>query len=252
MTDDGWSINADQRDAALRKLRTSRQTIALTGAGISTASGIPDFRGAHGMWKSLDPSVYAHIETFRKTPAAVWELALRLRAMALAAEPNPAHRALAAMEKAGFLQGVITQNIDNLHRRAGSRVVIEYHGSIDRAECPACGTATTAIGDTPPRCEGCGQIMKPGFTLFGEAVPPAAFLEARNLASYSDLFMVIGTSALVQPAADLPFIAREQGAYIIEMNEGTTGLTNYITDCFIKGPLENTLQSLAAELGEKR
>jgi NAD-dependent deacetylase len=252
MTDDRRSITADQRAAALRRLRRSRQTIALTGAGISTASGIPDFRGAHGLWKNHDLSVYAHIETFRKTPAAVWELALRLRAMAHAAEPNPAHRALAAMEKAGFLHGVITQNIDNLHRRAGSRVVIEYHGSIDRAECPACGTVTTAMGDTPPMCEVCGRIMKPGFTLFGEAVPPAAFLEARNLASYSDLFMVIGTSALVQPAADLPFIAREHGAYIIEMNQGATGLTNYIVDCFIRGPLEETLPSLAAELEARR
>lgn len=233
---------------ALKRIKSSRQTVALTGAGISTASGIPDFRGTHGLWRMYDPLVYAGMNTFRDNPGAVWELAFKLLDMARRCEPNGAHLALAAMERAGLLCGIITQNIDNLHRRAGSRYVINYHGSAEHAVCIDCNKTVAVTGDTPPLCSLCGRIMKPGFTLFGEAVQPAAFLEARNLASFSDVFMVIGTSAVVQPAAELPFIARDNGAFIIELNSGETGLTNYITDCFIKGPAEETLPLLVREL----
>ncbi len=236
-------------DEALKKLKSSRQTVALTGAGISTASGIPDFRSAHGLWNSYDPSKYAHISTFNSEPSLIWELALKLFNLAVETEPNSAHHALASMEKAGMLQGIITQNIDNLHQRAGSRNVINFYGSVNNAVCLSCHVSEIITGTPVPVCQNCGKIMKPGYTLFGEAVPPAAFLESRNLASYSDVFMVIGTSAVVQPAADLPFIAKENGAYIIEMNREATGLTNYITDCFIKGPLEETLPELLSTLG---
>lgn len=233
---------------AVKKLLSSRQTVALTGAGISTASGIPDFRGSHGLWKTYDPSVYAHIQTFSREPELVWELAFRLLDMAHKTEPNTAHNALAAMERAGLLHAVITQNIDNLHQRAGSRNVINYHGTVGQAVCLTCHKSITVECGTVPVCGTCGRIMKPAFTLFGEPVPAAAFLEARNLASFSDVFMVIGTSAVVQPAADLPFIARENRAYIIEMNSEETGLTNYITDCFIKGPVEETLPQLVSAM----
>jgi len=237
-----------ERDEALKKLASSRQTIALTGAGISTASGIPDFRGAHGLWKTYDPMKYASINTFNKEPARVWDLVFKLLQMVHQAGPNSAHHALASMEKAGLLHGIITQNIDNLHQRAGSRNVINYHGSIEHAVCIICNNTAPITGQRTPECAGCGKIMKPAFTLFGEAVPPAAFLEARNLASFSDVFMVIGTSAVVQPAADLPFIAKENGAFIIELNNEATGLTNYITDCFIKGPVEETLPELILKM----
>ena len=242
----------NEQNEAVRKLLSSRQTIALTGAGISTASGIPDFRGEHGLWKIYDPSKYAHIQTFKDEPAAVWELALKLFAIVHQSGPNRAHHALADLDKAGLLHGIITQNIDNLHQRAGSRNVINFHGSIENAVCSGCHNIIVIAGDSPPLCTGCGRIMKPAFTLFGEAVPPAAFLEARNLASFSDVFMVIGTSAVVQPAADLPFIARENGAFIIELNSRETGLTNYITDCFIKGPVEETLPDLARKTINKK
>lgn len=233
---------------AVKKLAASRQTVALTGAGLSTASGIPDFRGRHGLWKTYDPSRYAHIQTFNREPGLVWELASRLREMAHQGEPNSAHAALAVMEKAGLLHGIITQNIDGLHQRAGSINVINYHGTVEQAVCITCRTQETVACSTVPVCTACGRIMKPAFTLFGEPVPAAAFLEARNMASFSDVFMVIGTSAVVQPAADLPFIARENRAYIIEMNSEETGLTNYITDCFIKGPVEETLPLLVSAM----
>lgn len=235
-------------DEAVNKLGASRQTIALTGAGISTASGIPDFRSTHGLWKAYDPYRYAHIRTFHEEPALVWELALKLIDMAGKAGPNSAHLALAAMERAGFLHGIITQNIDNLHQRAGSRNVINFHGTIEQAVCTACHNNLTVTGNCVPVCSLCGMIMKPAFTLFGEAVPAAAFLEARNLASFADVFIVIGTSAVVQPAADLPFIAKENGACIIEMNSEETGLTNYITNCFIQGPVEETLPLLVSKM----
>lgn len=233
---------------ALKKLRSSMQTVALTGAGISTASGIPDFRGTDGLWKSYDPSKYAHINTFKNNPVMVWDLALKLLDMVNKTEPNSAHFSLASMEERGFLHGIITQNIDNLHRRAGSRSVVNYHGSVNEALCLRCSSALRVTEPVVPVCEECGSIMKPGFTLFGEAVPPGAFLVGKNLASFSGVFMVIGTSAVVQPAADLPFIAKDNGAYIIEMNSGETGLTNYITDCFIKGPVEVTLPELVSDL----
>jgi NAD-dependent deacetylase len=232
---------------ALKRLKSSRQTVALTGAGISAASGIPDFRGADGLWKIYDPSVYAHIKTFKENPAKVWELALKLLWMVRNSEPNGAHYALAEMEKRGLLHGIITQNIDNLHQRAGNRGVINYHGSVEQAVCVDCNLTASEIGESIPVCTCCGRVMKPGFTLFGEAVHPSAFLESRNLASFSDVFLVIGTSAVVQPAADLPIIAKENGAFIIELNREVTGLTNYITDCFLKGPVEETLPYLAAE-----
>ncbi len=235
-------------DSAIKKLLSSRQTIALTGAGISTSSGIPDFRGPNGLWRKYDPSLYAHINTFRLDPAKVWELALQLTEISRSAKANCAHQALAEMEHRGLLNGIITQNIDTLHRRAGSRNVIAYHGTMEKAVCTRCYTTADVQIDTVPVCNNCGRIMKPEFTLFGEPVPAAAYLEARNLASFSDVFIIAGTSAMVQPAADLPYIAKKNGAYIIEMNLEMTGLTNFITDFFIQGSLEETLPHLVSLL----
>jgi NAD-dependent deacetylase len=229
-------------------LTSSRQTIALTGAGISTASGIPDFRGTSGLWKKYDPAVYAHISTFKSCPEKIWELTNILLEMSRKIRPNEAHLALACMESKGLLNGVVTQNIDGLHKLAGSRNVIEYHGSLDTATCISCHRSVPMPVINPPLCVNCGKIMKPGFTLFGENVPASAYLEAINLVSFADVLIVAGTSAVVQPAADLPFIAKKNGAVIIEMNIKPSGLTNYITDFFIEGPVEETLPALARSL----
>jgi NAD-dependent deacetylase len=226
-------------------LSASRQTVALTGAGISTASGIPDFRGSSGLWKKFDPSVYAHISTFNSCPEKVWELTSVFLEMASVNEPNNAHRALAFMEERGSLHGIITQNIDGLHKKAGSRNVIEYHGSLETAKCTSCQSTVPMPQNVPPLCNKCGRIMKPGFILFGETVPASAYLEAINLVSFADVLLVIGTSVVVQPAADLPFIAKKNGAKIIEMNIKPSGLTNFITDFFLQGPVEETLPVVA-------
>lgn len=225
-------------------LTSSRQTVALTGAGISTASGIPDFRGTTGLWEKYDPAVYAHMATFNTCPEKIWELTSILLEMVKDIRPNRAHLSLALMENKGLLHGIITQNIDDLHKRAGNRKVIEYHGSLDIVTCSACRISELMPAEIPPTCGKCGKIMKPGFTLFGEAVPAAAYLEAINLVSFADVLLVIGTSAVVQPAADLPFVAKKNGARIIEMNMKPSGLTNYITDFYIEGPAEETLPAL--------
>jgi len=231
-------------------ISASRQTIALTGAGISTASGIPDFRGTSGLWKKYDPAVYAHISTFKTCPEKIWELAGILLGMVADIRPNEAHMALAEMEDKGFLHGIITQNIDGLHKLAGNRNVIEYHGSLDTVTCMVCRSIEPVPAKIPPICEKCGKIMKPGFTLFGETVPATAYLEAINLVSFADVLLIIGTSVVVQPAADLPFIAKKNGAKIIEMNMKPSGLTNYITDIFIEGPVEETLPALVRSIAK--
>lgn len=225
-------------------LSASRQTVALTGAGISTASGIPDFRGSSGLWKKYDPAVYAHISTFNSCPEKIWELTVILLEMLSVIRPNKAHLALAGMEHRGLLHGIITQNIDGLHKLAGSRNVVEYHGSLESVTCTACRRVGPMPALIPPLCPDCGKIMKPGFTLFGEPVQARQYLEAINLVSFADVLLIIGTSVVVQPAADLPFIAKKNGAKIIEMNIKPSGLTNYITDYFIEGPAEETLPAL--------
>src|SRR5436190_463603 len=169
-----------ENDAArlAQLIRTRQPCVVLTGAGISTESGIPDFRSPTGIWTHYDPMEYATIDAFRRDPAKVWEFyALRLEALATA-EPNTGHLALAELERRGLVRAVITQNIDGLHQRAGSREVIEVHGSIRTATCLACGEETP-LDRAMPRCPRCGEIMKPGVVMFGELLPLGAYAAAR-------------------------------------------------------------------------
>lgn len=239
-------------EQAAALLAKSHYAVALTGAGVSAGSGIPPFRGRGGLWGRYDPSL-AHIEEFTKDPHRVWAMARELIATVRAALPNPAHTALAAMEAAGALEGVITQNIDGLHRRAGSRCVIELHGSLDALRCLRCGKDHDASGfdvaAADPLCPACGAVLKPGMVFFGEMLPFAAISEARLLASSSDAMLVIGTSAIVNPAAELPYLARKRRANIIEINIAPTGLTNDITDIFICGRAGEVLPELAGRMG---
>jgi NAD-dependent deacetylase len=189
-------------------IRANQPCVALTGAGVSTESGIPDFRSAGGIWSRFDPYEVASIDAFRRDPAKVWEFyALRLGVLA-DAQPNAAHEALARLEAAGLVQAVITQNVDRLHAAAGSRDVIEVHGSIARALCLDCGRS---VGGEElrrllplPRCPGCGAILKPGVVMFGELLPPAAIDRATRLAQGAALLLVIGSSLEVWPVAGLP------------------------------------------------
>jgi len=240
--------------AASSIITKSHYLVALTGAGVSTGSGIPAFRGMSGLWQVFDPAL-ACIDMFLEDPHHVWEMTRALIAMVTGSEPNPAHHALAAMERVGVLKGLITQNIDNLHHRAGSRFVIDLHGSVGKLHCLTCNIDVNCedfdVKEDDPLCPHCSAVLKPGMVLFGETVPFGALMEARLLASTTDAMLVIGTSAVVNPAAELPVIAKVNRAKIIEINIEPTGLTNSITDVFIRGRAEVVLPDLLGAMSPR-
>lgn len=233
---------------AAEAVKNARRVIASTGAGMSVESGIPDFRGAGGIWSKYPPEEYATIHAFVKNPAKVWKLWYELGDQFSGCQPNPGHLALARLESAGRLHAIITQNVDNLHQAAGSRRVIEYHGNSRRLVCVACQSETefTRIGQRPevPRCA-CGGLVKPAVVMFGELIPQRAMLEAEALARTADVVLVIGTSAQVFPAAQLPITAKQNGAFIIEVNTEPTDFTGAITDVFLEGRAGEMLPRLA-------
>ena len=194
--------------------------VALTGAGISAESGIPTFRSKGGLWDKYDPVVYASAEVFRQDPSKYWLIRGEFIRNYGSYQPNPGHYALAALEKMGTLRHVITQNIDGLHKKAGSQKVTEIHGSLREIYCLSCGKEYLAPhvpeGD-PPFCE-CGGVLKPNTVLFGEQLPREALETAYRESSTCKTMLVIGTSAVVQPAASLPSRAKQNGALVIEVN----------------------------------
>jgi NAD-dependent deacetylase len=196
----------------------------LTGAGVSTESGIPDFRSAGGVWAQYDPYEVASIEAFHRDPERVWEFyALRLDVLA-DAMPNPAHVALADLESQELVQVVVTQNVDGLHSAAGSRDVIEVHGSIASAECLACGRREERVRELLPlpRCADCGSVLKPGVVMFGELLPVQAIERATKLAQNAELLLVVGTSLEVWPVAGLPDETLGHGGRLAIVNRDPT------------------------------
>lgn len=214
-------------------LRRSRRAVALTGAGISVESGIPAFRGSQGLWDRYDPMEYAHIQAFHSDPAKVWKMLAELGGLVARAQPNPAHRALARLEEMGRLRAVITQNVDSLHQRSGSREVIEFHGNSQRVVCLKCGRTgaheSLSLEDLPPHCP-CGGIWKPDVVFFGEPIPEEASEKAFQYARRCDVMLVVGTSAVVAPAGHLPLVAKQHGAKIIEINLERTHLAETVSD----------------------
>ena len=215
-------------------------TVALTGAGISVDSGVPDFRSGGGLWEKFDPMEYATIEAFRYHPEKVWEMFFDVCDLIGTVKPNEGHKALGELEKLGLLTGTITQNIDNLHQLGGVTKVVEYHGNAQELQCLECGYTVsgdrgTVIRPNPPACQTCGAILKPRVILFGEMIPADAMRHADELARASDVLLVIGTSAQVSPVNNIPVIARAGGAKIVEINLNKTQLTNNVTDYFLKG-----------------
>ncbi len=197
-----------------------KQCVALTGAGISAESGIATFRSKGGLWEKYDPMVYASIEAFREDPSKYWTIRGEFIRNYDTYQPNKAHLALAELEEMGIVQHVITQNIDGLHKKAGSRNVTEIHGSLRETYCLQCGKEFIAphVPDgMPPYCE-CGGVLKPNTVLFGEQLPRGALETAYHESAKCKLMLVIGTSAVVQPAASLPVLARQKGAKIVEVN----------------------------------
>lgn len=211
-------------DRLASRMREASGAAVLSGAGVSVSSDIPAFRGQDGLWQRYDPVEYAHIAAFRERPEEVWRMLRELDVVLAAAEPNAAHLAIARLERIGVVSAVITQNVDGLHQEAGSRRVIELHGSRGSLTCLGCGTtvARTAVEDDVraervPRC-GCGGLLKPDVTFFGEELPAGAMEAAEAVVRDAELLLVVGTSAEVYPAAGLPDLARATGAEVWEVN----------------------------------
>ncbi len=231
----------------------SHRAVALTGAGISTPSGIPDFRSpSSGIWKKHDPMTVATIQAFRSQPQDFYEWIHPLASRILDAQPNPAHLALADLEKYGPLEAVVTQNIDMLHQRAGSEKVYEVHGHLRQATCMGCGYVTeakrhiaefVATGEIP-RCELCDDVLKPDVTLFGELPPLMVLQNAELWAATCDLMLVAGTSLEVLPVSDLPLLAKQNGARLLIVNKTET-YVDKIADLVIRGDVAEVLPKLA-------
>ncbi len=216
-------------EKAAKYIVNAEYVIAFTGAGISAESGIPTFRGRGGLWEKYDPNEYATIKALKKHPEKVWQLYVEIFNLIKKSQPNPAHIALKQLEDLGFLKSIITQNIDDLHERAGSKNVIKIHGNYDVMRCDNCGYKEK-IGSIPmdffPRCPKCGEYMRPDIVLFGEKLPEYELALAFDEASKADLVIVVGTSGVVMPAAIIPYIVRDKGGIIIEVNYEPSAVTN--------------------------
>ncbi len=226
--------------------------VVLTGAGISTESGIPDFRSRSGIWADVDPFEVASLSAFRRDPERVWEF-YRWRLSVLGdAEPNEGHLALAELERRGVVEAVVTQNIDLLHARAGSRNVVEVHGSIRTSSCRRCRAAQglervrelLAASAGAPRCPRCGAVLKPDVVFFEEPLPEAAIGEAYSLARRAGLLLVVGSSLEVYPVAEVPAVTRRAGGDVAIVNRGATAQDGLATLTIDAGAGE-TLRRLA-------
>jgi NAD-dependent deacetylase len=235
---------------AARFLVDNRPNVALTGAVISVDSGIPDFRFRGGLWERFDPMEYATIDAFRANPEKVWTMLLEMDELVARADPNPAHLALAELEKLGLISGIVTQNIDGLHQKAGSKNVVEFHGNAERLVClRGCGqweadTFRSAQSSPEiPRCRECNGLLKPDVVFFGEPIPGQAMAESFKLVTRCSAMLVVGTSATVAPASHLPLLAMERGAKVYEFNLERTVLSSLATASF-EGNGSDTLTRL--------
>ncbi|WP_300161227.1 NAD-dependent deacylase [Solidesulfovibrio sp.] len=233
-------------------LARSKCAMALTGAGVSVASGIPDFRSPGGLWDRYDPMAVATAEALARTPRRVWEFLLDAISVMGPAKPNGAHLALAELEAAGKLSGLVTQNIDGLHQAAGSRNVVEFHGGMGRYFCMGCGrehdparARTLTAADIPWRCEDCGGVVRPDVVFFGEAIPLDALDKSGQLALAADLIIVAGTSGEVVPAGLLPREIKARGGAVVEINLVESAYKG-LSDVTIAAPAEIALPALAA------
>jgi len=234
----------------LDALRGAERVVVLTGSGVSAESGVPTFREAQtGLWERFDPRELATPEAFARDPRLVWEWYEWRRRLVEEAEPNPGHLALAELERRLPAFALITQNVDGLHQRAGSENVTELHGNILRSKCSLEGTTVQdyAPDEAPPPCPRCGAPLRPDVVWFGEALPHEAFEAASEAARACDLFLSVGTSSLVYPAAALPFEALENGAMLVEVNPHETPLTPH-AEHLLRGPAGEVLPGLVAAL----
>lgn len=246
------SIKQDIQQAAER-LQAAQQIAVLTGAGVSKESGIPTFRDAmDGIWAKYDPAELATPEAFQRNPKLVWDWYTWRRSLVSQAQPNPAHVALAQLQRIKSATIIITQNVDDLHEQAGSEDVIHLHGNIARNRCSGdCGEEAPAIpaddDGTPPRCPSCGAYLRPDVVWFGESLPSDALFRAAKLAEQCDVMLVVGTSGMVYPAAGLPASARKHGSHIIEVNPVASSIST-IAEIHLQAAAGEVLPQVIAEL----
>ena len=238
-------------DALAELIRGRRPCVVLTGAGISTESGIPDFRSPTGIWATYDPLEYATIDAFLSDPVKVWDFYGRRLQVLGDAEPNAGHVALAELEERGWVQAVITQNIDRLHERAGSRTLVEVHGSISTSSCLDCGTVVPLADVVEllpvPQCPACGRVLKPDVVMFGELLPASLIARAERLACDAGVLLVVGSSLEVYPVAGLPLQTLANGGAVAIVNRGSTPFDARAT-VVIDGDAGETLRALAGRL----
>ena len=246
----------DFSEPLVDRLAGADAVAVLTGAGMSAESGIPTFRDPDGLWEQFDPQELANVEAFLDNPELVQGWYRHRRQLVEEAVPNEGHRALADLEAHVGALTVITQNVDDLHNRAGSRRVIELHGNMTHNYCMDCERAADAETvdasiqeGTPARCPDCDGLIRPDVVWFGEMLPPDAMEEAAAATRTADVFLSIGTSAVVYPAAQLPLDACEQGAYVAEVNPDTTGITDGVDES-IRGPAGTVLPALVDAVAE--
>jgi NAD-dependent deacetylase len=246
----------DQATRLAEMLREAQSALVLTGAGVSVPSGIPDFRSpGSGIWEKVNPMEVAHIDAFRREPDRFWQFYGDRFASLVDKQPNPAHFAIAELERRGLIRGVVTQNVDRLHRRAGARNVIEVHGSIEWSVCPECGGRVSlervleVLAEHPgaPECVACIAPLKPDVVLFGELLPEDAISDAYALAAEADLIVCVGSSLEVFPVASLPGVTRDAGGRIALITQGPTP---YDADASVKlkGDVVEELAAVMAAL----
>jgi len=233
-------------------IKNAQHLVAFTGAGISAESGIPTFRGKGGIWDKYDP-IILDIDYFKQNPEKAWPHIKDMFYNVIdKAQPNPAHFVLANWEKQNLLKAIITQNIDNLHQKAGNKNVIEFHGNTRDLVCMKCGKITPVkqadMTQNPVTCPHCGGLLKPDFVFFGEPIPPKAYEQSLRHTNQADVYLVIGTTGIIMPASLLPYEAHKNGATIIEINVTPSNYTEQITDIFLQGKASEVLQNLESHI----
>ncbi|MBI4427771.1 MAG: NAD-dependent deacylase [Ignavibacteriales bacterium] len=234
----------------LERLQSADSVCVLTGSGISAESGVPTFRGEDGLWSKFKPEELANFDAFIRNPSLVWEWYSYRKKVMKEVSPNPGHEALAALEHMVSDFTLVTQNVDNLHRRSGSSRVLELHGNIERSYCIDCGRfvrdVVIPVKPAAPTCEHCGGLIRPDVVWFGELLPQEIFTEAEEAARRADVFMCIGTSAVVYPAASLSLVAKDAGAFVAEINLERTDLSSRFDETIL-GRAGEVLPSLIIE-----
>lgn len=243
---------SDGHGVLARRLAASRSSVAFTGAGISAPSGITTFRAEDGIWARFPVEEYGTRQAFQRNPERCWELFGAMERELARAEPNAAHLALAELERRGLLAGVVTQNIDGLHTRAGSRRVVEYHGTAATARCPGCRRrfARREVSPWPPapRCPQCGSVLRPDVVLFGDPIPSEADHEARELLDSADLVLVVGSTLEVAPASWLVLDAANRGAAVAVVDPHPSGTARAVATLLLEEPAERALPAVVEAL----